>query len=329
LLATFFLFGCDGAAGPDGADVPEIDHVAPPIEFVQPVLGAVLTDITMTLEATVSDTNDADELASILFYVNGSSEMNGNKAEVTGPPYIFEWDFVAAGTPFGTVTVVASATDTLGNTGYTATRVVTRFELVGPDTLTDRHGPGTMKNLLVPHLIFEEADTVRVTQIGTRFDPYGPCKLNHIRLLPVQRDSVHYQELANFWIGLASTVDGTAPGEPLDSFYVELDPFELERWQEYDLDGLMSESSRTFDNGESFFVTVRVDVVDPDSMDAGLRIGTLLEVDSTLTPELENAYWYERPPEGGGWTPIAARHVKGYVHHLFVDAVIEYLPEEE
>jgi hypothetical protein len=329
LLTALYLLGCDGAAGPDGADAPAVDHEAPELELVQPALGAVLTESILILEAAVFDTSENSDVVGITFYVNGSSEIGGDTATVKSAPYLFEWDMVAAGTPFGPVTVAASVEDTLGNTRYTAARVVTRLELVGTDTLTDRHSPGTMNDRVVPRLIFVGDDTVRVPQIGTRFDPYGPCKLNHIRLFPLQRASANYHEVANFWVGLSSTVDGFAPGEPLDSFYVEMDPHELDRWQEYDLDGLMSESARTFADGESFFVTIRADVAEPDSMDAGLRIGTLLEPDSTLSPEQENAYWYERPPEGSGWRPISTRHAQGFVHHLFVDAVIEYLPEGE
>jgi predicted small secreted protein len=335
LVVSFLLAGCDGTAGPDGNDSPPVDTVAPELELIQPSVGAVITESTMILEAMVYATPEIgiDDLQSVRFLVNGSSVVDGDSAVVTEAPYLFEWDFDLAGTSFGTVMITAESMDTLGNTNRTASRVITRYELAGVDTLTDRFGPGKMDDLIIPQLLIteegDEKDTVRVTQIGTRFEPYGACVLNQIRLFPVLRADINYQETANYWVGISTSSDGISPGTPLDSFYVEADPFQLDRWQVYDLETDIDITPPTFAAGESFFITIRPDVADPDSMDAGLRIGTLLEADSTETPDLEAAYWYERHPAGNGWTPVSMRHAEGYVHHLFVDAVIEYLPEGE
>ncbi|GBE30751.1 MAG TPA: hypothetical protein ENH10_01330 [Bacteroidetes bacterium] len=331
ILATFLLLaGCDGAAGPDGEDSPDQDITAPQLEIVRPLPGELIAGSKMMLEAVVSPRAPEDENAieRVRFYVNGTTQMGEDSAIVTQSPFIYEWDFEVAGTAYGQVTITAEAVDMLGNSSLSALRLITRRELVGIDTLVDTNGPGTTSSVNVPGRIIQETDTIYATQVATRFLTYERCLLKEIRLLPVQRvDS--YENLADFWVTIHAVAedDSLHPGEPLDSTLVHPEPLGYDRWLSIDLAD-MSEDKRTFETEQGFFIAIRPEVLEPDSMDTGLTLGSLLEADTSEVAAEETVYWYESPPEGAGWIPMSTRHLQKYIQHLNIEAVIEYLPEE-
>ncbi len=329
------MVGCDGAAGPDGLDAPPVDNVGPSIQLIRPQPGAVITTSTMILEAALADTEDVDngDIDRVRFYVDGANQLGEDSAVVTAPPYIFEWDFDVSGTGFGPVTVMAEAIDTLGNRNSTALLLVNRRQLADRDTLTDRFALGSASDLSVPFQIplldtnNVPYDTVYITELGTRFLAQARCILSQARLYPVMRLDAPFTDMADYWVILRASQDSLYPGEALDSIFVQPDLMLYDRWLTLDLDGI-PESERTFEAGETFFLTLRPEA-NADSLDAGVTIGTLFESDTTDFADGEKAYWYERPPQGLGWRPVSDLYETYGVHHLYLEAVVDYQAEGE
>lgn len=325
--------GCDGAAGPDGEDAPRVDNIGPSIQLIQPQPGADITTSTMTLEAALDDTEDVDngDIDRIRFYVDGSNMLGEDSAVVTEEPYVFEWDFDVSGTGYGPVTIMAEAVDTLGNINSTALLLVNRRQLADRDTLSDRFVQGFASSLSIPfHITLFDTnnvpyDTIRVTELGTRFLAQERCVLSQARIYPVIRAAVPFDNMADYWVIVRASQDSLYPGEALDSVLVQPDLMLYDRWLTLDLDS-MPESVRTFEAGETFFLTLRPDA-DPDSLDSGLTIGTLFESDSTGNAEEEKAYWLERTLEGNHWRPVVESYQEYGVHHLYLEAVVDYQPE--
>lgn len=335
LLTLAVLAGCDGAAGPDGANAPETDSVAPEIILAEPAANTPLRGSLLTLRAELADSS-ADDLVGIRYAINGQGSVGGDSAVVMDPPYAFAWDLALSDFVGDLLVINATSIDTAGNTYVTPGRLIRREQVVGLDSLDDLGARGSVDYMAVPitYDVFlpiegsEDLDTVRYNydRVAERFYPSGPARLLSAEVMLTERPFPGYADQASFWLTVHAVSDSVAPGEALDSIRVVPGVFGTDRWLAVDLTALNGGAGFTFDDINGFFLAVRPDVRNPVLRREGVNLRILIEPVVSDSARLERTWWwadpYLDPDWEPAWEPIAA--TSPVLEHLFIRAVVDY-----
>ncbi len=263
LLATlpFGLTSCQGPAGSDGSDAPHADIIGPEVRLISPEANAAVYTDTLTLKAGFPE--GSDDVVRLEFFVNGTSDLGYGSAVVFPPTTQYTVDLQAAGVHYGSLTLGVAASDDNGNVGRSGLRLVFYTAPGQPISLAAWKIQGTTAALRVPQTATAVTSTdllsLDIYSLAFRFSAPVAASLDSVEIHLTQRSNP--LPLGPLYLTLHPAV-ADSPGVPLDTFFFQPDPFDLNGTQALDLSAWHGDSTAWTVSPGDYFLALGA----PDSL---------------------------------------------------------------